>query len=56
MADIRSLDRELYTHDDPAEAYMVGLLLDSIKRSAEYGTNIAGTAIQQAARKSESPK
>jgi hypothetical protein len=51
MADIRSLDRELYTHDDPAEAHVVGLLLDSIRRSAEYGANIAGIAIQQAAHK-----
>jgi phosphate uptake regulator len=53
MADIRSLDRELYAHDDPAEAHVVGLLLDSIRRSAECGANIAGTAIQKAARKSE---
>jgi len=53
MADIRALDRELYAHDDPAEAHVVGLLLDSIRRSAEYGANIAAMAIQQAARKSE---
>jgi phosphate uptake regulator len=56
MTDIRSFDRELYTHDDPAEAYMIGLLIDSIRRSAEYGANIAGTAIQQTARKSEYPE
>lgn len=51
--DLRELDRELYTHDDPAEAYVVGLLLDSIRRTAEYGANIAGIAIQQVARDCE---
>lgn len=35
--EFRELDRELYTHDDPAEAYVVGLLLDSIRRTTEYG-------------------
>jgi phosphate uptake regulator len=49
-ADLQALDRELYAHDDPAEAYVVGLLLDSIRRTAEYGANIAGIAIQRSAR------
>jgi phosphate uptake regulator len=48
--DLRELDRELYTHDDPAEAYVVGLLLDSIRRTGDYGTNVAGVAIQQVTR------
>jgi hypothetical protein len=47
---LAELDRELYTHDDPAEAYVVGLLLDSIRRTAEYGGNVASIAIQQVAR------
>lgn len=47
---LRELDRELYTHDDPAEAYVVGLLLDSIRRTTEYGGNIASIAVQQVAR------
>ncbi|GGN97445.1 MULTISPECIES: phosphate signaling complex PhoU family protein [Haloarcula] len=47
---LTELDRELYSHDDPAEAYVVGLLLDSIRRTAEYGMNIAGVAIQQTVR------
>jgi hypothetical protein len=47
---LAELDRELYTHDDPAEAYVVGLLLDSIRRTAEYGGNVATIAIQQVAR------
>ncbi len=55
MTDIRSLDRELYAHDDTAEAHVVGLLLDSICRTAEYGTNVAGFAIQRVARQSGSP-
>ncbi|ATW88106.1 phosphate uptake regulator [Halohasta litchfieldiae] len=48
--DLTELDRDLYTHDDPGEAYVVGLLLDSIRRSAEYGANIVGIAIQQTGR------
>jgi phosphate uptake regulator len=48
--DIADLDRELYTHDDPGEAYVLGLILDSIRRTAEYGTNIASIAIQQTTR------
>jgi phosphate uptake regulator len=48
--DLRDFDRELYAHDDPAEAYVVGLLLDSIRRTGEYGANVAGIAIQQVAR------
>jgi phosphate uptake regulator len=49
-ADLRALDRDLYTHGDPAEAYVVGLLLDSIRRTAEYGGNVADIAIQQVTR------
>ncbi len=49
-ADLGDLDRDLYAHDDPAEAYVVGLLLNSIRRTGEYGANIAGIAIQQCAR------
>lgn len=51
--DLAELDRELYTHDDPAEAYVVGLLLDSIRRTAEYGGNVASIAIQQVTRDCE---
>jgi phosphate uptake regulator len=50
--ELRTLDRDLYTHDDPAEAYVVGLLLDSIRRTAEYGGNVADIAIQQVTRES----
>ncbi|MFC7078626.1 phosphate uptake regulator PhoU [Haloarcula halophila] len=49
-AELRAIDRDLYAHDDPAEAYVVGLLLDSIRRTAEYGGNVADIAIQQVTR------
>jgi phosphate uptake regulator len=52
-ADLRTLDRELYAHDDPAEAYVVGLMLHSIRRTGEYGANIARIAIQQVVRECE---
>jgi phosphate uptake regulator len=50
VEDIEALDRELYDHDDPGEAHTVGLLLDSLRRTAEYGANVAGIAIQQVSR------
>lgn len=52
-AEIEDTDRELYTHKNPAEAYVVGLLLDSIRRTAEYGGNIASIAVQQVTRDCE---
>jgi len=50
MDQLRKLDRDLYDHDVPSEAYVLGLLLDSLRRSAEYGVNIASIAIQQVTR------
>lgn len=47
---LTNLDRELYDHDTPSEAYVLGLLVDSLNRSAEYGVNIASIAIQQITR------
>jgi len=52
-SEIRTLDRDLYTHNDPAEAYVVGLLLDSVRRTAEYGGNVADIAIQRVTRESK---
>ncbi|CCC40713.1 phosphate uptake regulator PhoU [Haloquadratum walsbyi] len=52
---LTDLDRELYDHDVPSEAYVLGLLLDSLKRSAEYGINIASIAIQQITRATVDP-
>ena len=45
-----ALDRELYAHEHPGEAYVGGLLLDSLRRTAEYGVNIADIAVQQTVR------
>lgn len=45
------LDRDLYDHDVPNEAYVLGLVLDSLRRSAEYGVNVASVAIQQITRR-----
>jgi phosphate uptake regulator len=47
---LEELDRDLYDHDVPSEAYVLGLLLDSLRRSAEYGVNVATVAIQQTIR------
>ena len=50
MDQLEELDRDLYDHDVPSEAYILGLLLDSLRRSAEYGVNVASIAIQQVTR------
>jgi len=49
---IDDLDRDLYECDDPGEAYVLGLLLDSLRRTAEYGANVAEVALQQLTRES----
>jgi phosphate uptake regulator len=51
VEDIERFDRELYSHDTPEEAYVAGLVLDSLQRTAEYGANIAQTGIEQALRR-----
>ena len=47
-ADARGID-ELLRELDPARAQMLGLIVDSISRAADYGGNIAETALQKAA-------
>jgi len=44
----RSID-ELLRELDPREAQQLGLIVDSLSRSADYGGNIAETALQKAA-------
>jgi phosphate uptake regulator len=44
----RSID-ELLRELDPARAQLLGLVVDSLSRSADYGGNIAETALQKAA-------
>lgn len=50
--DLDRLDRELYD-SDASDRYLLGLLLDSVRRTTEYGGNIAETLIQGAARNGE---
>jgi phosphate uptake regulator len=50
VADIDAVDRDLYDHGEPDAAYTTGLLLDSIRRTAGYGANIASIGIQQSLR------
>jgi len=44
----RSID-ELLRELDPTRAQLLGLVVDSLSRSADYGGNIAETALQKAA-------
>lgn len=50
--DLDQLDRRLYDSEIP-DRYLLGLLLDSVRRTSEYGGNIAETLIQGAARNGE---
>jgi len=45
---VRAID-ELLRDLDPARAQLLGLVVDSVLRSADYGGNIAETALQEAA-------
>ncbi|MFB6201105.1 MAG: PhoU domain-containing protein [Halorhabdus sp.] len=47
---VESLNRDLYARTDPRDAYVVGMVLDSVRRTAEYGANVAGIAIEQQTR------
>lgn len=46
-ATIDASDRDLYEHEDPDSAYIIGLFLDSLRRTADYGANIAEIGVQQ---------
>ena len=46
----RSVDEEI-RELEPQEAQLLGLVVDSLSRSADYGGNIAETALQKAAPK-----
>lgn len=47
--ELQELERELHDRDVP-ESHLIALTLDSLTRTAEYGGNIAETALQTAAR------
>lgn len=48
-ADLEDLERKLHEQDVP-ESHLIALTIDSLVRTAEYGGNIAETALQAAAR------
>lgn len=48
-AELEDLERELHERDI-SESHLIALTLDSLTRTAEYGGNIAETALQTAAR------
>lgn len=51
-AELEDLERELHERDVP-ESHLIALTLDSLTRTAEYGGNIAETALQAAAREKQ---
>jgi phosphate uptake regulator len=50
LTDIDTVERDLYDYGQSDAAYTTGLLLDSIRRSAKYGANVAEMGLQQAVR------
>lgn len=51
IASIEDAERSIYAERERAPAYELGILLDSVKRTAEYGANIAELAIQRSLRR-----
>lgn len=49
LSELDQSDKRLYDSDSP-DQHPLGLLLDSVRRTAEYGGNIAETMIQRAVR------
>ena len=45
---VREIDKEIYEFD-PQLVQVLGLVIDSLSRTADYGTNIAESALQKAA-------
>jgi phosphate uptake regulator len=45
--EVTDFDRGLYRHDTPEQAYAAGRILDSLRRTGEYGANVAWIGIQQ---------
>jgi len=46
LAEIAAFDEQLYHRDDVVDGYLLGLVVDSITRSTEYGVNIAEAGLQ----------
>jgi phosphate uptake regulator len=53
VSEIDTFSHDLYGRKEPSEIHRISLLLESTKRTAEYGANIADMAIQQTARRDE---
>lgn len=53
LDDIDALDRTLYSHEEAAEAHLVGRLLDSIRRTVAYSDNIARILLQRSLRQAD---
>jgi phosphate uptake regulator len=53
VSEIDAFSHDLYGGNEPDEIHRTSLLLESTKRTAEYGANVADIAIQQAARYDE---
>lgn len=45
ITDVEALDERVY-HEKPTNGYLLGVVLDSIVRTAEYGVNIAEVGLQ----------
>jgi phosphate uptake regulator len=45
---VRTVDQEIHEYD-PQVAQILGLVIDSLSRTADYGTNIAESALQRSA-------
>jgi len=52
LADIEAFDEELY-HTDHVDSYLLGVVLDSIVRTTQYGVNIAESGLQARYRTAE---
>ena len=48
-AELEAIDRALYA-GDASEAYLLGLVVDSVERATDYGANVAETAVQASVR------
>ncbi len=46
LSDITAMDEQLYARDDLDDGYLLGLVIDSITRSTQYGVNIAESGLQ----------
>ncbi len=51
VGELDELHRDLYDHESVGRAHFFGLLFDSVRRTAEYGGNIAELSIQRAMRR-----